>query len=136
MPPIENLKKQAMHFGKMLFSSLTGTSLGPAGELARLAAVAADSANWSSSKSPVPDSEAAESHASYDNYGHSGGFSGGFETGAGLGRSALNWLSRLIGVEGKTLGEFLREYQVHVLYDLVFIFFKWIFFVYAGLLIP
>jgi len=47
-----------------------------------------------------------------------------------------DWLARLIGVDGKTLGEFLREYQVHVLYDLVFTFFKWIFFLYAGLLIP
>lgn len=51
-------------------------------------------------------------------------------------RGVIDWLSRLIGVQGKTLGEFLREYQVHVLYDLAFTFFKWIFFLYAGLLIP
>ena len=50
--------------------------------------------------------------------------------------SVVDWLARLIGVEGKSLGEFLREYQVHVLYDLVFTFFKWVFFLYAGLLIP
>jgi hypothetical protein len=57
---------------------------------------------------------------------------GGEERDAGV----LSWLSRLLGVEGKSLGEFLREYQVHVLYDLAFTFFKWIFFLYAGLLIP
>lgn len=51
-------------------------------------------------------------------------------------RGVVDWLARLIGVQGKTLGEFLREYQVHVLYDLAFTFFKWIFFLYAGLLIP
>ncbi|CAL8126434.1 unnamed protein product [Orchesella dallaii] len=51
-------------------------------------------------------------------------------------RGVIDWLARLIGVQGKTLGEFLREYQVHVLYDLAFTFFKWIFFLYAGLLIP
>ncbi|XP_021948037.1 uncharacterized protein LOC110845828 isoform X1 [Folsomia candida] len=56
--------------------------------------------------------------------------------GEGGDRGVIDWLARLIGVQGKTLGEFLREYQVHVLYDLVFTFFKWIFFLYAGLLIP
>ncbi|CAL8121590.1 unnamed protein product [Orchesella dallaii] len=44
-------------------------------------------------------------------------------------------ISKLIGSGGKTLGEFIRDYEVHVLYEFVFIFFQWVFFLYVALLI-
>ncbi|CAG7719374.1 unnamed protein product [Allacma fusca] len=48
----------------------------------------------------------------------------------------IRWAVSLFSVEGESLAEFLRVYRVHVLYDLVFYFFKWLFFAYVALLIP
>lgn len=96
----------------------------------------------SSSSSSSGASLSSNSDSYYGSYSYGGGESGSPNPKpspsyfGGDGKSVVNWLSRLIGVSGKTLGEFLREYQVHVLYDLVFTFFKWIFFLYAGLVIP
>ncbi|ODM91380.1 hypothetical protein Ocin01_15300 [Orchesella cincta] len=50
-------------------------------------------------------------------------------------KKILDWATAVIGAGGKTLGEFIRDYEVHVLYEFVFIFFQWAFFFYAGLLI-
>ncbi|CAG7833339.1 unnamed protein product [Allacma fusca] len=108
---LNDLRKKVFTYGKYLFNFVTGSNsnLGL--------------------RTFFPDSLSSGHEGSDRSFGGSWKREGG-------GRGAIDWLARLIGVEGKTLGEFLREYQVHVLYDLVFTFFKWIFFLYAGLLIP
>jgi len=107
---IADIRSRVMEYGKMLFSQfMTGMVTGAEGH-----------------------ETMAKTTNSEDNEGSFDGSTLGNDAGRGL----VSWISRLIGVDGKSLGEFLREYQVHVLYDLIFTFFKWIFFLYAGLLIP
>jgi len=112
---MEEIQSRVVGYGKMLLSQF-----------------------WAGLATGGPSSH-QDQKSSATNFYHDGGGPQAPAPGPGeseSGRSLVNWLSRLIGVDGKSLGEFLREYQVHVLYDLVFTFFKWIFFLYAGLLIP
>ena len=120
-----DLRTRALNYGRMILDFMSGASVESVEQSMAAASANHDHEPWNGDGGPP---ESLHGRIPVE---------GSYEHGEGkTGSNLLKWLSRLIGTEGKTLGEFLREYQVHVLYDLAFTFIKWVFFIYVGLLIP